>query len=235
MKFEITPIGYVTSCFKEKFATPRQPGLVSLATGQIKLQAPFNHPDTVDGLIDCSHLWLQFIFHQCSKQGWKNKVRPPRLGGNKKMGVFATRATHRPNALGLSVVKLDNITFEKNDVILHVSGLDLIDGTPIMDIKPYIPYSDSLPDAQYPFAQLAPNTLNVQFSHDAKLSIATQSHKPHLQQFIQQVLSQDPRPAFHEVDENRVYGAKLEEYDVSWVYKKSLDEVYIEVMAIKLL
>ena len=104
-----------------------------------------------------------------------------------------------------------------------------------MDIKPYIPYSDSLPDAQYPFAQLAPNTLNVQFSHDAKLSIATQSHKPHLQQFIQQVLSQDPRPAFHEVDENRVYGAKLEEYDVSWVYKKSLDEVYIEVMAIKLL
>jgi tRNA-Thr(GGU) m(6)t(6)A37 methyltransferase TsaA len=235
MKFEITPIAYAKSCFKEKFATPRQPGLVSLAQGQIKMQAPYNHPDTVDGLLDCSHLWLQFIFHQCIEQGWKNKVRPPRLGGNKKMGVFATRATHRPNALGLSVVKLDNITFENNELTLHVSGLDLIDGTPIVDIKPYIPYSDSLPNAQYPFAQLAPKMLSVNFSESAQQTIYNQQHKPHLTQFIQQVLSQDPRPAFHEVDETRIYGAKLEEFDVSWVYKKNNEEVYIEVRAIKFL
>ena len=235
MKFEITPIAYIQSCFKEKFATPRQPGLVTLAQGQIKLLEPFNHPDTVSGLERCSHLWLQFIFHQCIEQGWKNKVRPPRLGGNKKMGVFATRATHRPNALGLSVVKLDSISHDNNELVLNVSGLDLIDGTPIIDIKPYIPYSDSLPEAKYDFAQLAPTTLKVFFSPEAQQVIDNQHSKPELAQFIEQVLSQDPRPAFHEVDENRVYGAKLDMFDVNWCYKKTAEAVFIEVKAIKLI
>jgi len=148
MNIEVTPIGFVQSCFKEKFATPRQPGLADAAKGVIELIPPFNLPESVEGLEDCSHIWLQFVFHECMNQGWKPKVRPPRLGGNKKMGVFATRATHRPNALGLSVVKLDGIECTDDQVRLHISGLDLIDGTPILDIKPYIPYSDAIENAQ---------------------------------------------------------------------------------------
>ncbi len=235
MKFEITPIAYIQSCFKEKFATPRQPGLVSAATGQIKLIPPFNHPDTIEGLENCSHLWLQFIFHQCVDQGWKNKVRPPRLGGNKKMGVFATRATHRPNGLGLSVVKLDKISLENQQVILHVSGLDLIEGTPIVDIKPYIPYSDSLPHAQYEFAQIAPEELEVTFSADTRQVLDQQQDHEQLYALISQVLAQDPRPAFHEVDEQRIYGAKLERFNVNWSYKKQGDKICITVVAINLL
>jgi len=235
MKFEITPIAYIQSCYKEKFATPRQPGLVTAAKGQIQLISPFNHPDTVDGLENCSHLWLQFVFHQCLDQGWKNKVRPPRLGGNKKMGVFATRATHRPNGLGLSVVKLDSIQIEKKSVILHVSGLDLIDGTPIVDIKPYIPYSDSLTHARYDFAQLAPKELSVIFSTPAQLALNQQDNREQLSTLIRQVLAQDPRPAFHEVDEARIYGAKLDCFNVNWRYLKTDQETTIEVVAITLL
>jgi len=118
--------------------------------------------------------------------------------------------------------------------VLNVSGLDLIDGTPIVDIKPYIPYSDSLPEAKYDFAQLAPSTLEVFFSAEAQQVISSQHSKPDLDQFIKQVLSQDPRPAFHEVDESRIYGAKLDIYDVSWCYKKTAEAVFIEVKAIKL-
>jgi tRNA-Thr(GGU) m(6)t(6)A37 methyltransferase TsaA len=163
MKYDVTPIAFVHSCYKEKFATPRQSGIVTAATGVIELVPPFNDPDSVAGLENCSHIWLQFIFDKCINQGWKAKVRPPRLGGNKKMGVFATRATHRPNAIGMSAVKLERIETGNSKVLLYVSGLDLIDGTPIIDIKPYIPYSDSIEDAQYPFAQAAPSEIRVHY------------------------------------------------------------------------
>lgn len=234
MKFEISPIAIARSCYQEKFATPRQPGLVSLAKGQIELLPPFNHPDTVDGLENCSHIWLQFVFHECLKQGWKNKVRPPRLGGNEKMGVFATRATHRPNALGLSVVKLDSIDKGADGVTLNVSGLDLIDGTPIVDIKPYIPYSDALPDAQYAFAQQAPNEMSVQFNKSLNDFLI---EKEDLKDLIEQVLAQDPRPAFHQFDESRRYGAKLNHHNVVWQYrlenKEDEHSVFIEVVSIE--
>ncbi|MEY8263006.1 MAG: tRNA (N6-threonylcarbamoyladenosine(37)-N6)-methyltransferase TrmO [Bermanella sp.] len=235
MKFEITPIAYIQSCYKEKFATPRQPGLVTAAKGEIPLIPPFNHPDTVAGLENCSHLWLQFVFHQCLDQGWKNKVRPPRLGGNKKMGVFATRTTHRPNALGLSVVALDNIRIEKQSVILEVSALDLIDGTPIVDIKPYIPYSDALAHARYDFAQLAPEELTVLFSTQAQLTLNQQDNCQQLSTLIRQVLAQDPRPAFHALDESRIYGAKLDRFNVNWRYLATKQQTNIEVVAITLL
>lgn len=232
MKFEITPIAFVRSCFQEKFATPRQPGLVTAATGSIELLPPFNDADTVSGLENCSHIWLQFVFHQCIDQGWKAKVRPPRLGGNKKMGVFATRATHRPNALGLSVVKLESISTTNNQVILNVSGLDLIDGTPIVDIKPYIPYSDSLTQAHYPFAQEAPKQLTVVFTDPVQSQL---KKNPNLKQLIEQVLAQDPKPAFHRVDSEREYGAKLAQHNVKWRYLSDGNEVWIEVCSLELI
>lgn len=226
MKFDVTPIAFVDSCYKEKFATPRQPGIVSEAKGIIALIPPFNDPESVFGLEDCSHIWLQFIFHQCIDKGWKARVRPPRLGGNKKMGVFATRATHRPNAIGMSVVKLDRIETHTNEVLLHVSGLDLIDGTPVIDIKPYVPYSDAIEHAHYPFAQQAPQPMPVYFSIKAETALKTNAH---LKKLIDQVLSQDPRPAFHKIDETRVYGAKLEDKNVTWVYKLVNNTCVIEV------
>ena len=150
-RYSLDQVGVIHSCFKEKFATPRQPGLVTAALAQVELIEPFNQIDTVDGLEGFSHIWLSFIFHQTLGQGWKPKVRPPRLGGNKKLGVFATRSTFRPNPLGLSLVKLESIDTSKG-VILHVSGADLIDQTPIVDIKPYLPWVESEPTAQSGFA-----------------------------------------------------------------------------------
>jgi len=232
MKIEVTPIAYIRSCFKEKFATPRQPGLVENALGEIELIPPFNHPDSVLGLEECSHIWLEFVFHQCIDQGWKPKVRPPRLGGNKKMGVFATRATHRPNGLGLSVVKLEKVETLNSKVVLHVSGLDLIDGTPIIDIKPYIPYSDSIQDATYPFAQKAPINIPVLFNELTEKHLENQIQ---FKQLIVQVLAQDPKPAFHGIDSQRVYGANLENNNIKWVYKQESDSDnhFIEVIAIE--
>lgn len=234
MKFEITPVAFVESCYKEKFATPRQSGLVPSAKGTIKFVAPFNHPDAVIGLENCSHIWLEFIFHQCVDQGWKNKVRPPRLGGNEKMGVFATRATHRPNGLGLSVVNLESVNVIRDNgqdtVTLSVSGLDLIDGTPIIDVKPYVPYSDKILDAQYPFAQHAPETMPVTFTEQSLMQLHERSES---KEFVEQVLGLDPRPAFHEVDPTRIYGAKLSDSNVTWKYWKNDEQVQIEVLSIE--
>ena len=234
MKFEITPVAFVESCYKEKFATPRQSGLVSEAKGKLRFVAPFNHPDAFIGLENCSHIWIEFVFHQCLKQGWKNKVRPPRLGGNEKMGVFATRATHRPNGMGLSVVKLDEISIEqvdsKDSIVLHVSGLDLIEGTPIIDVKPYVPYSDNISNAHYPFAQYAPKRLNVKFSAKAQQQIIDSKENS---DFIESVLSLDPKPAFHGIDSSRTYGAKLNNYNVTWRYLIENDLTVIEVISVE--
>jgi len=219
MKFEIQPIGYVQSDYKEKFATPRQSGLVQSALGKICLTGPFNNPKIVEGLEGCSHIWLEFIFHQCIDQGWKPRVRPPRLGGNERMGVFATRATHRPNALGLSAVKLESISVQDEDVVLAVSGLDLVDGTPIIDIKPYIPYSDCIPEAQYDFAQQAPAKTNVFFDLQQKETLSDTDKS-----FIEDVIAYDPRPAFHKIDPTRTYGAKLRNFNVVWRYQVSPEE-----------
>lgn len=227
--YAMTPIGVVHSCFEEKFAVPRQPGLVPSAKGTIELQPPFNHPDMVDGLENCSHIWIQFVFHQCIDRGWQMKVRPPRLGGNKKMGVLATRATHRPNGLGLSVVKLEKIETAKQKVLLHIQGQDLVDGTPVLDIKPYIPYADSVQDAHYPFAQQQPKQVPVEFSTDAQLQLEKTATPQALASLIVEVLQQDPKPAFHKPTADREYGAKLSGHNVKWRYLEDI----IEVIAIE--
>lgn len=161
----IQPIGIVHSCFKEKFAIPRQPALAPAATGEIELFAPYNDPVALEGLEEVSHLWLSFIFHQTLASAHSSinskpqlRVRPPRLGGNKKVGVFATRSTHRPNALGLSVVKLDGIRNNR----LQISGIDLLNGTPLVDIKPYLPYADNVGTAFNYLADQAPELIEVE-------------------------------------------------------------------------
>lgn len=217
--FNFAPIGLVNSPYKEKFAIPRQPGLVSAAQGTITLLNDANHQDLVRGLAQFSHIWLIFVFHGTQTQGWKPLVRPPRLGGNKKMGVLATRSTFRPNPIGMSVVALKEITVKQQQVILHISGLDLLDQTPILDIKPYIPYSDAISSADAGFAHTAPTELlNVRFSEQAQQVIEQQqSLYPQLELLISQVLAQDPRPAYKKQQiDSKVYGIALDQFNILW-------------------
>ncbi|MBL4910015.1 MAG: tRNA (N6-threonylcarbamoyladenosine(37)-N6)-methyltransferase TrmO [Alteromonadaceae bacterium] len=227
--YQFNAIATIKSPYQEKFAIPRQPGLVSAAKGQIILQGKANNNELLRGIEQFSHLWLIFVFHGTLAQGWKPLVRPPRLGGNEKMGVLATRSTFRPNPIGMSVVKLDKITPNKQQIILHISGLDLLNGTPILDIKPYIPYSDALTTAQAGFAQQAPQTLlSVEFSTLAikQLAELKQQH-PELKLLIEQVLVQDPRPAYkQEKVDDKVYGMTLYDLNIQW-QMQSLTQVKV--------
>ena len=216
---QITPIGHIASPYKEKFAVPRQPGLIQDGGGQLIFHAPYNHPDAVRGLEQFSHLWLLFIFHQTAQQGWHPLVRPPRLGGNAKMGVFATRSTFRPNPIGMSLVELKQVKTDNQSVILELGSLDLIDGTPIIDIKPYLPFAESRPDAMAGFAQYAPNDeMAVFFSQQASEQLQYYAKEyPNLSRFITQVLQQDPRPAYKKGEQSdRVYAVHLLEFNISW-------------------
>jgi len=225
-------IGHVESPFKEKFAIPRQPGLVSSAKGKVILTGDANNADLVKELEQFSHIWLLFVFHGTKAQGWKPLVRPPRLGGNKKIGVLATRSTFRPNPIGMSVVKLTSIEVSNQQVILHISGMDLLDQTPIVDIKPYIPYSDALPNATAGFAQTQPDiNLSVAFSDPAQLSLTKYEQEyTGLAQLIEQVLAQDPRPAYkHGKLDDKVYGMTLYDLNIEW---KMRDLTSIQVFEI---
>jgi tRNA-Thr(GGU) m(6)t(6)A37 methyltransferase TsaA len=229
---QLTVIGKVSSPYKEKFAIARQPSIVSAAKGQIILQGTANHHELVRGLEQFSHIWVIFIFHACQQQGWKPLVRPPRLGGNKKMGVLATRSTFRPNPIGLSVVKLDAVSIQKNNVVLDISGLDLLDGTPVVDIKPYLPYADAISDAAAGFAQNQPvETLSVTFSDKARQNLLHwQAKHAELEILLVQILSQDPRPAYKadQID-HKVYGIHLFELNIQW---RVITLTQLEVIAI---
>ncbi|MFQ6370230.1 tRNA (N6-threonylcarbamoyladenosine(37)-N6)-methyltransferase TrmO [Shewanella sp. YIC-542] len=204
--------------YKQKFGIPRQPGLVDFVRGHVELVPPYNHLDAVRGLEQYSHLWLLFSFHQNLAQGWKTTVRPPRLGGNEKLGVFATRSTFRPNGIGQSVVKLHHIHQHKGKVTLEISGMDLLDGTPIIDIKPYIPFSDAIPHACGGMAQDAPVQVDVHFSDKAMAHIMRLGPQyPGLQQLIVAVLAQDPRPAYKKAKEDpKRYQVALYDLDIFW-------------------
>lgn len=220
MNFTFPAIGIIHSCFKEKFGIPRQPGLVPLAKAQLELLAPYNDRDALDGLEGCSHLWIQFVFHANRRDEWKPKVKPPRLGGNKSLGVFATRSPTRPAPIGLSVVKLEGITQVGGKLFLDLSGIDLLDGTPVLDIKPYVPYVDLVPEAINHFASVPPNVVNVEFSNECAdfCSEYQQNYQIELEQLIRQILQQDPRPQYQQPDAERVYGMKLLDLDVQWHY-----------------
>ncbi len=231
--FELNPIGVVHSCFKEKFGIPRQPGLVSEARATLELEAPFNRCEAVAGLEGFSHIWVIFVFHEAMREQWRPTVRPPRLGGNQRVGVFASRSPFRPNPVGLSVVKLEKIECDSKRCLLHLSGADLLDGTPVLDIKPYLPYADALPNADGGYASDSPEEVaSITFSElaDAQCTEREQNGTPGLRQLIKQVLSQDPRPAYNvnkkpangeNIDrkyaEKQRYGMRLYDFDLRWM------------------
>lgn len=214
--YSVSPIGFMRSCFKEKFAIPRQPQLAPAARGVLELVAPYDQGDAVQGLEQVSHVWLLFLFHQALEEKPRLKVRPPRLGGNQSMGVFATRATHRPNGIGQSVVKLDKVEAGR----LWLSGIDLLDGTPVLDVKPYVPYADIIDAASNSMAAAAPELIPVSWDDGALQQARAHSlrlNEP-LVELIEQCLAQDPRPAYQVPVPERRYGAQFWDLDVRWHY-----------------
>src|SRR5690606_14750357 len=194
--YSLEPIGYVRSCFREKFGTPRQPGLIPSATGEIVIHSPYHTPHAFTQLEQFSHIWVLFLFHQALRDEWKPRVRPPRLGGNQSLGVFASRSPFRPNNIGLSPLKLERIEYGERETRLHVSGLDLVDGTPVLDIKPYLPYVDVISDAHGGYASVAPApALQVEFEPMAlRQLMPIMTRHTGLRQLIVETIAADPRP-----------------------------------------
>jgi tRNA-Thr(GGU) m(6)t(6)A37 methyltransferase TsaA len=218
MTIKIQPIGTIRTPYKEKFGIPRQPGLAQSAIGEITFLEEFNDPNYLRGIEQFSHLWLLFHFHQTADKGHAPLVRPPRLGGNQKLGVFATRSTFRPNGIGMSVVEFGTVSYENKQLSLMVKGIDLLDGTPILDIKPYVPYADNIEQATGGMAQLSPELMDVTFSKQAngQLNKLEQPY-PFLGSLIREVLGQDPRPAYHQNTQvDKTYGITLYDLNIQW-------------------
>ena len=207
---EIHPIAYIHTDFPTKFGIPRQSGLVDTLKGEIHFTKEYCNPDYIRGIEDYSHLWLIWEFSANKKISSSPTVRPPRLGGNTRVGVFATRSPYRPNALGLSCVTLSHVEWDApHGPVLHIRGADLLDGTPIYDIKPYIPFADSHPEATSGFAgPVFSNNLTV--SCDPQL---LSSLDPRVKDSLLAILEQDPRPSYQE-DPTRIYGMEYAGYEI---------------------
>ena len=204
----VHPLATVRSGFGGKFGVPRQPGLCPSAWGRLVFHEEYRSPEAVRGIEGFSHLWLIFGFHETADQGWKPTVRPPRLGGNRRIGVFASRSTFRPNGLGLSLVRLEGIdvTSQESPVLL-LGGLDLLDGTPVYDVKPYLPYAEALPDAAAGYAGEVIGRLPVEVESGAAADFAELPERA--QAVLMETLSLDPRPATQMADPQRTFGASL--------------------------
>ena len=210
MEVNIQVIARMHSDFATKFGIPRQSGLVEELRSTIVFEPEFRNPDALRGIEDFSHLWIIWQFSEAVRQGWSPTVRPPRLGGNTRMGVFATRSPFRPNNLGLSSVKLLGVEHTENyGTVLHVGGADLMDGTPIFDIKPYIPYGDCHPEATGGFTDKAGEfLLKVEFPADLLCRLPEQKREAAMG-----VLSHDPRPSYQRKPD-RIYGVTFAGFDI---------------------
>lgn len=208
----IEPIAYIKTNFKEKFGIPRQSGKSPTAKGIIIFNEKYRNIDALKGIEAFSHLWLIFDFSAAHMDDWSPTVRPPRLGGNKRMGVFATRSPFRPNSLGLSSVKLESVYKDnKFGYVLKVSGVDLLDETPIYDIKPYLAYTDSHPDAKGSYAdQNLSHKLEVKFTNNCDNILDTE-----LKTTLMECLSDDPRPSYID-NSNRVYKMNFSDFEISF-------------------
>ncbi|MBE9516579.1 MAG: tRNA (N6-threonylcarbamoyladenosine(37)-N6)-methyltransferase TrmO [Proteobacteria bacterium] len=215
--YSFSPVGFVRSPYREKFGVPRQSGLVDEAVSVIEFTPPYDRAEAVRGLEQVSHVWVVFVFHQSMREQWKPTVRPPRLGGNERLGVFATRSPFRPNPIGLSSARLLGIDHDNNQLRLTLAGLDLVDGTPVLDVKPYVAYTDSHTDANSGFASHRPEVLEVVWA-DAALQIAKDYEQTHAGfiRLVEQVLAQDPRPAYIADNDQREYGMQLYDANVRW-------------------
>lgn len=226
---EIKPIAYIRTDFPEKFGIPRQSGLAKTLRGRIVFEPEYRNPDALRGLEEFSHIWLIWEFSaNRSTSSWQPTVRPPRLGGNAHMGVFATRSPFRPNPLGLSCVKMDSIEFSSPDgPVINVCGADLMDGTPVYDIKPYIKYADSRPEAVCGYVdRLEEKSLRVVFPSELADRVADKSVIPSLME----TLRLDPRPSYHD-DPERVYGLSFAGYNVRFrVAGQVLNVIDLEVL-----
>ena len=213
---EMQVIAYIHNDFKTKFGLPRQSGLVEEIPSVIVFEPPYRDPAAFRGIEDYSHLWLVWQFSEAKKEHWSATVRPPRLGGNRRMGVFATRSPYRPNPIGLSSVNLADVVMdEKNGPLLYVTGADLMDGTPILDIKPYLAFTDSHPDAEGGFAAaIDPYRLAVDFPEELLAKIPEEKRNALLG-----ALKEDPRPSYQE-DPERIYGLAYGSFDVRFYVRE---------------
>ena len=220
-------IAKIHNDFKEKFGIPRQSGLSGELKSKIVFEPEYRNPEALRGIDGYSHLWLIWQFSEAVREEWSPTVRPPRLGGNKRMGVFATRSPFRPNPIGLSSVKLEAVEVTRNEgTVLIVSGADLLDGTPIYDIKPYIAYSDSHADAVSGFADpVREYRLNVTFCKELLSKVTISKQKS-----LIQILEQDPRPSYQN-DPEREYGFRFADYEIFFrVDSDNLTVTRVEVL-----
>ena len=224
-EFSMKAIARIRSDFATKFGVPRQSGLVDELEATVSFEPPYRDPAALRGLEDFSHLWLVWVFDRAAREDWSPTVRPPRLGGNRRMGVFATRSPFRPNPIALSAVRLAGIErTAEHGPVLRVRGADLVDGTPILDIKPYIPYADCRPEALGGFAAVpAGETLEVVIPQDMLLRIPAERLAA-----LRGVLAQDPRPHYQQ-DPARVYGFTFAGLEV----KFSVDGAALTVLDIQ--
>lgn len=208
-------IAKIYNGFESKFGVPRQSGIADTVKSEIVFESTYRNPDAVRGLEDFSHIWLIWNFSECERDKFSPTVRPPRLGGNKRVGVFASRSPYRPNPIGLTVVKLEKITFdEKRGPVLTVTGADLMNGTPIYDIKPYLPKFDSIPSAVGGFADdTAAYSAEVEINEKAASAVDETTLAE-----IQKLLEHDPKPSYKNED-GRVYGMCYSGYEIKFTYE----------------
>jgi tRNA-Thr(GGU) m(6)t(6)A37 methyltransferase TsaA len=218
---EMKPVATIRTPFPTKFGIPRQSGILDMLESRIVFEKEYRVKDALRGLEDFSHIWLIWVFSEAVREEWSPTVRPPRLGGNTRMGVFATRSPFRPNPIGLSCVKL--LRIEGNELV--VSGADLMDGTPILDIKPYLPFADAKPDASGGFAEpLREYALQVEFPEPLLSKVPPQYRAP-----LKEILAQDPRPAYQQ-DPTRVYGFSFADLEIRFTVRDGI----LTVVAVEL-
>ena len=230
-EYTFKPIGRIASCFTQKFGIPRQPGLVPEARADLDVLPPYHRYEAFKGLEAFSHIWIIFVFHGLHVGRWKTTVRPPRLGGNQRLGVFATRSGFRPNPIGQSVVQLVGLQKSKDALRLHLKGADLLDGTPVLDIKPYLPYADSIPKARAGFADTPPDArFQVSFTPAADRTCRRLESEayPDLCRLIRSVLCRDPRPAYLDGATQRRFGLRLWDLDIQ--FKVEAGQMVVETI-----
>lgn len=241
--YSFAPIGYIQSCFKEKFGVARQSMMIPQARGLLKFNPDPAYRNSLQNLAEFSHLWIIFVFHKNIEKGWRPLITPPRIDAPKQVGVFASRSPHRPNPIGMSVVKIEGLDFSApGGIELHLSGLDILDGAPVLDIKPYLPFADSFSDANPGWASRSIQKYRVEFSPESARFIKESGarYHPDLQALLQQMLELDPRPTSQrrrssiEADEAEglVFAFRIFDFDVKWqIHNKGILVMELENLA----